>query len=203
MTQVRLKRTKSRQKRKRPKTYTFFIDTNPLFYIISYIVYLAYDDEAYRFPNTTPRTVLMLGVREGLNYQPIPWKEEMIDVPVFRVPVPTSDGMRTSPDEALLYGKLYDRLIDPRRSKRVTDEQKEGIRQDAEIKELIDRRDQLYKKIRNDFDFLYRVEGKPIYDRYEETKHAIDRLLKARKRELKKQIQVDFDAIVPIQDIRA
>lgn len=47
----------------------------------------------------------MLGVRKGLNCQPIPWKEGLLDVPVFRGSERTTQGFRTSPDEALTYGK--------------------------------------------------------------------------------------------------
>jgi len=122
--QLKLTRTKSRKKRKRPwvkawkpspsiwlacsKTYTFFIDTNPVFCAISHIISLACDDDAFLAPDTTPGKVLTLGVRKGLNCQAIPWKEGMLDVPVFRGPEQTTQGFRTSPDEALIYGKYHD-----------------------------------------------------------------------------------------------
>ncbi|KAL9124214.1 MAG: hypothetical protein Q9217_006433 [Psora testacea] len=234
------------------KTYTFFIDTNPLFCVISYIVCLACDDDAYAFADMTPGTVLTLGVRKGLNCQPIPWKEDIIGIPVFRAAVQTDNGRRTSPDEALSYGRYHEwvkrlgeetgfvqvfttyclrratgnainaayrgtasrteliraayrmsRLIDPRRPKGPTDEQRQNLRRDAEIQELCDRRDQLYQSIRHDFRFFYRAKGEPIHDEYEEIKRAIERLLKARERELKKQVQAEFDATAPVQDIRA
>ena len=59
------------------------MDDNPTFCVISHIVALACDDEAFRFPNTTPRIVFNLGVREGLNCQPIQWHDHMKDKPVF------------------------------------------------------------------------------------------------------------------------
>ena len=50
----------------------------------------------------------MLGVRNGLNCQPIPWKEDTLDVPVFRLPVQTTQGFQISPDTALPYDKYHD-----------------------------------------------------------------------------------------------
>lgn len=95
------------------------------------------------------------------------------------------------------------RLIDPRRPKGPTDEQRENLRREVEIKDLCHRRDQLFNCIRDKFQFLYRAEGEPIHDQYKEAKRAVERLLKARERDLKKQIQAEYDAIAPLQDIRA
>ena len=90
------------------KTYTFFIDTNPLFCIISHIISLACDDDAYLFPNINPKTVLTLGVLKGLNCQPIPWKEDILDVPLFRAPVQSSRGCAIAADTALSYDKYHE-----------------------------------------------------------------------------------------------
>jgi Protein of unknown function (DUF3435) len=76
--------------------------------VISHIVCLACDDGAYAFINMTPRTALTLGARPGLNCQAILWKEDIVDVPVFHAPVRTGDGMRTSPDETLSYGRYHE-----------------------------------------------------------------------------------------------
>ena len=53
--------------------------------MISHIVALACDDGAFLFPDVTPRVVFTLGVRPGLNCQPIQWHEDIKDKPVFRV----------------------------------------------------------------------------------------------------------------------
>lgn len=76
--------------------------------MISHIVGLACDDDAYALPDMMPGTVLTLGVREGLNCQPIPWKEDIMDVPVFHAPGQTGKGMPTSLDEALPYSKYHE-----------------------------------------------------------------------------------------------
>ena len=56
----------------------------------------------------TPQKVLTLGVRQGLNCQPIPWREEILNVPVFRASVRTSDGYVISPDKELLYDQYHE-----------------------------------------------------------------------------------------------
>lgn len=78
-----------------------------------------------------------------------------------------------------------------------------SIRQEEEIQELRGRRDEPFQRIRHQFTFIYRAEGQAIYDQYEEAKRAVNRNIKARERELIKQIQKKYDAVAPIQDIRA
>ena len=95
------------------------------------------------------------------------------------------------------------RLIDLRRPKGLTDKQKENLLQEAEIKELYYRRDQLYDSIRSEFKFLYRAEGEPIYNEYQKAKREVERVIKVRERALKKQIQAEYDAMAPVNDIQA
>ena len=72
------------------------------------------------------------------------------------------------------------RRIDPRRPKELTEAQSASIRQEEEIQELRGRRDELFQRIRHQFTFIYRAE-----------------------RELMKQIQKEYDAVAPVQDMRA
>ncbi len=95
------------------------------------------------------------------------------------------------------------RRIDPRRPKELTEAQSASIRQEEEIQELRGRRDELFQRIRHQFTFIYRAQGQAIYDQYEEAKRAVDRKIKARERELIKQIQKEYDTIAPVQDMRA
>ena len=92
----------------RKKTYTFFVDDNPIFCVISHIIALAYNDEAFRFPGITPRMVFTLGVRAGLNSQPIQWHDDIKDKPLFGV----SNGPRLEKGqkghEALPYGRYQE-----------------------------------------------------------------------------------------------
>ena len=96
------------------------------------------------------------------------------------------------------------RLIDPRRPKGPTEEQKASLRQEAEIQALCHNWDQLYHRIRTSkFKFLCRAKGQPIHNEYQEAKRAVERLIKARERALKKQVQAEYDAIAPVNDIQA
>ena len=95
------------------------------------------------------------------------------------------------------------RLIDLRRPKGLTDKQKESLLQEAEIKELYYRRDQLHNSIRSEFKFLYRAEGEPIYNEYQKAKCEVERVIKVRERALKKQIQAEYNATAPVNDIYA
>ena len=85
----------------------------------------------------------------------------------------------------------------------LTEAQSASIRQEEEIQELRGRRDKLFQRIRHQFTFIYRAEGQAIYDQYEEAKRAVDRKIKARERELMKEIQKEYDTIAPVQDMRA
>ena len=93
--------------------------------------------------------------------------------------------------------------IDPRRPKELTEEQRQGLRQDTNVKRLINRRDSLFKEIRDDFKFIKRAGGEPIHELYKESKRAVDRLLKTNERILLKQIQSEFDSAMPVQDLGA
>ncbi len=95
------------------------------------------------------------------------------------------------------------RRIDPRRPKELTEAQTASIRWEEEIQELRGRRDELFQRIRQQFMFIYRAEGHTIYGQYQEAKRAVDRKIKARERELMKQIQKEYDAVAPVQDMRA
>ena len=61
----------------------------------------------------------------------------------------------------------------------------------------------LYDQIREKFNFIYRAEGQPIYNEYQQVKRDIDRLLKQKGRVLKAQLQADYDAAAPMQDMLA
>jgi len=88
------------------------------------------------------------------------------------------------------------RMIDPRRPRGPSHQQLQDLRQDASIQNL-------YDQIREKFNFIYQAEGQPIYDEYQQVKRDIDRLLKQKGRVLKAQVQADYDAAAPMQDMLA
>ncbi len=95
------------------------------------------------------------------------------------------------------------RMIDPRRPRGPSVQQVQHLRQDAGIQELRRHQQSLYGQIRKKFGFIYRAEGQPIYDEYQQVKQDIDRLLKEKGRVLKSQLQADYDAAAPMQDMLA
>ena len=77
------------------------------------------------------------------------------------------------------------RRIDPRRPRGPSLQQLQHLRQDAGIQELRERQQDLYDQIRDLFSYIYRAEGQPIYDEYQQVKRDIDRTLKEKGRALK------------------
>lgn len=77
----------------------------------------------------------------------------------------------------------------PQRPKELPEAQSASIHQEEKIQELRGRRDELFQHIQHQFTFIYRAEEPAIYDQYEEAKRAVHRKIKARERELIKQIQ--------------
>ncbi len=78
------------------------------------------------------------------------------------------------------------------------------MRPEAEIQALCHHRDQLYHRIQtSEFKFLYRAKRQLIHDESQEAKHAVEQLIKARERALKKQVQAEYDAIALVNDIQS
>jgi len=59
-------------------------------------------------PSITPRAVFTLGVRPGLNCQPIQWHEEMKEKPVFRASSSPDRENGKEPHEPLSYGRYQE-----------------------------------------------------------------------------------------------
>lgn len=95
------------------------------------------------------------------------------------------------------------RMIDPRRPRRPSPQQLAHLRQDAGIQRLREHQQDLYNRIRKKYSFIYRAEGQLIYNEYQQVKREIDRLLKDKGRAFKAQMQADYDATAPMQDMLA
>ena len=71
------------------KTYTFTLDDNPFFCIPLHFISLAqHDDALEELPNgsrLTSEQLLAMSVRTGLKSQPIPFRKDMKDKPLFRM----------------------------------------------------------------------------------------------------------------------
>ena len=122
---------------------------------------------------------------------------------MIRYDIQAAYGGTAPRTELIQAANRMSRRIDPRRPKELTEAQSASIRQKEEIQELRVRRDELFQRIRHQFTFIYRAEGQAIYDQYKKAKRAVDRKIKARERELIKQIQKEYDVVAPVQDMRA
>ncbi|KAI9763324.1 MAG: hypothetical protein M1840_000589 [Geoglossum simile] len=101
---VTLLHTKGGQGQKKPKTYLFHEDTNLVFCPITLFLALAFADKAFAAPGlTSPEQLFALKVLPGLHEQRLPWKESILNVPVFRRSIRSEDGIRVSPNQALPY----------------------------------------------------------------------------------------------------
>lgn len=79
------------------KTYLFHEDTNLAFCPITHFLALA-----FAAPDlVSPEQLFKLNVIVGLNEQPLPWKESMRNIPLFRRSVCTKDGVQISLNQAL------------------------------------------------------------------------------------------------------
>lgn len=93
------------------------------------------------------------------------------------------------------------RIIDPHRPREPSLQQLQHLRQDAGIQALRERQQNLYNQIRAKFKFIYRADGQSIYNEYQQIKRAIDYTFKEKGRALKAQLQAEYDAAAPIQDM--
>jgi len=85
------------------KTYTFNLDDNPVFCIITHIVGLAFDDEAFAAAGlVSPEILFRLQAKGESACQQIPFKRDFLDTLVFRRAVKTKLGVQTSPTAGLI-----------------------------------------------------------------------------------------------------
>ncbi len=122
--QLKLIRIKSHKKHKRSwvkvwklssliwlvcsKIYTFFIDTNSVFCAISHIISLVCNDDVFLAFNAILEKVLTLSIQKRLNCQFISWKEDMLDVSMFRESKQITQEFWISLNETLIYDKYHD-----------------------------------------------------------------------------------------------
>lgn len=79
-----------------------------MFYIISHIVSLVCNDKVFQFLNIISRMILTLEVRSNLNCQPILWRDEMLDVSIFRLLSSSNQGTSRKANEPLFYNLYHE-----------------------------------------------------------------------------------------------
>lgn len=129
MLHLKLTKTKSRKKSKRPlvgfnfellgcgplthrrKTYTFCVDDNLTLCPISHLIVLALDDDAFGVKELkTPEQIFILRIRDGAQSLNLLWDEFKMNLPLFRPSVTTKEGIVTSSIEQLSY-PMYHRWL--------------------------------------------------------------------------------------------
>lgn len=78
-------------------------DNQQVYCSITYILALAYADNAFESNEITSGLVLGLKVPKRLHTLPIPWKEEMKDVPIFRRMRRSASGIDVHPTLPMTY----------------------------------------------------------------------------------------------------
>jgi uncharacterized protein DUF3435 len=77
-----------------------------MFCIISHVASLAFDDGAFVPGLVSPDQLFRLRAnRQGC--QPIPWKKEIVDKPIFRRPIIDKAGVHTSKNLPLTHGMYH------------------------------------------------------------------------------------------------
>jgi len=94
-------------------------------------------------------------------------------------------------------------MIDPCQPQRPFLQQLQHLRQNTSIQELHKHQQDLYEQIRDKFRYIYRAEGQPIYDKYQQVKQDINHILKEKGWALKAQLKGDYNAAAPMQDMLA
>ncbi|KAJ9601862.1 hypothetical protein H2200_013635 [Cladophialophora chaetospira] len=94
------------------KTYTFSLDDNPIFCVVTLICGLAFDDHAYGPTDlVSPRQLFRLRPKPGLSRLSIPWKREMLTIPIFRRSLRGKDGVVMSLDKCLTYNVYHASVV--------------------------------------------------------------------------------------------
>ncbi|EED22492.1 hypothetical protein TSTA_059900 [Talaromyces stipitatus ATCC 10500] len=75
------------------------------------MISIAFDDQAYNVPElVSPRQLFVLRAKKGPS-QTVPWKQEMLNIPVFLRAIKTKEGVKTSKDAPLPYRQYHGWLV--------------------------------------------------------------------------------------------
>lgn len=85
------------------KSYTFNVDDNPAFCIVSHFIALAFHDGAFAARGLTSPDLLFDLSLTNNKCTPIPWKEEKLSTPIFRPIEESGDEAHVSARQSLPY----------------------------------------------------------------------------------------------------
>ncbi|KAF3392106.1 hypothetical protein DPV78_010804, partial [Talaromyces pinophilus] len=93
------------------KTYTFHLNKNPVFCIITHMISITFNDETYNMLElVSSKQVFMLKAKKSPS-QTVPWKQEMLNIPIFHRAIKTPQDVETSKNIALLYNQYHSWLV--------------------------------------------------------------------------------------------
>ena len=95
-----------------------------------------------------------------------------------------------------------DRLRNPRRPKKLTEQQGGQVRQNSKILKLAATRDRLRSEMLKKFDVVKMAVEEPIYEDYQVLGRMLNSTIRAEERALLKQVQEKYDAAAPVIDIQ-
>ena len=93
------------------------------------------------------------------------------------------------------------RLMDPRRPKKLNNTQRATILSQSGIQQLLFTQQGLYNKIRKAFKFIYKAEGEAVHEDYRRARLQLYAAIRSQERAKLAQIQDEYDATVPLQDM--
>jgi Protein of unknown function (DUF3435) len=94
------------------------------------------------------------------------------------------------------------RLRDPRRPRKLTEEQSQRVRREPRIVELCDVRDRLRAEIVSQYGVVKMAKGDSVYDDYQALGRTLNSTIRAEERALLGRIQEEYDATAPVNDIQ-
>jgi Protein of unknown function (DUF3435) len=109
---------------------------------------------------------------------------------------------RTPDNDSAKAASRIGRLKDPKRPRKLTEEQSQRVRQEPRIRELSDVRDRLRAEIVSKYGVVKMAEGEPIHKDYQTLGRTLNSTIRAEERAMLRRIQQDYDATAPVNDIQ-
>lgn len=94
------------------------------------------------------------------------------------------------------------RLMDTRRPKKLTDDQRNGILSEPALQQCRSNQERLFQSIRDEYKFVYKAKGEPIHDEYQRSRLDTYGAIRSRERAVLWEAQREYDATVPLQDMQ-
>ncbi|KAI9868969.1 MAG: hypothetical protein M1813_002792 [Trichoglossum hirsutum] len=167
----------SREKGKRKK-FIFHLESISAFCIVSHLLAIAFDDDAFASNVTSIEDIFHLEINSNCKVAKLRFKKEKYNLPI-----------------------LHSLSQDKRAPTELTEDQKLEVRNHPELVKLREERDQYRVKIyRNQYDNIEAAEGTKLFSRYKTTECKINNMsIKLRRERLDRALQDFHDSIDTIE----